>query len=69
MVTVSKETGVEYVESNAELANTAKFIVLAVKPVFYNQVLKNIENIVKEENVIISIAPGITIDYLNKIRE
>ena len=64
MITVSKETGVSYVESNAELANTAKFIVLAVKPQFYPQVVKNIENIVKADNVVISIAPGITIQSL-----
>lgn len=61
---VSKETGVSYVETNAELANSAKYIVLAVKPQFYNQVLHNIENIVKEGNVIISIAPGISIQNL-----
>ncbi len=64
MITVAKETKVAYAETNAELANSAKYIVLAVKPQFYNQVLHNIENIVKEDNVIISIAPGITIQSL-----
>lgn len=64
VLSVSKETGVEYVETNAELANCAKYIILAVKPQFYNQVLRNIENIVKEDNVIISIAPGISISNL-----
>ena len=44
---VSKETGVSYVETNAELANSAKYLVLAVKLQFYNQVVHNIENIVK----------------------
>ena len=44
MKSVSAETGVNYVESNAELANSAKFIVLAVKPQFYSSVIKNIEN-------------------------
>lgn len=61
---VSEQTGVQYVESNAECANTAKYIILAVKPQYYNQVLKNIENIVRTEHVIISIAPGITIETL-----
>lgn len=64
VLTVSKETGVSYTETNAELANSAKFIVLAVKPQFYNQVLHNIENVVKEDNVVISIAPGISIQNL-----
>ena len=61
---VSEKTGVSYLETNAELANNAKFIVLAVKPQFYAQVIKNIENIVKKDNVVISIAPGINIDSL-----
>ncbi len=64
VLSVSKETGVEYVETNAELANSAKYIVLAVKPQFYNQVLHNIENVVKEDNIVISIAPGISIQNL-----
>lgn len=64
MKTVSEETGVRYVESNAELANSAKFIVLAIKPQFYGAVVKNIENIVKKDNIIISIAPGISVSSL-----
>ena len=58
---ISNETGVRYVESNAECANSAKYIILAVKPQVYNTVLKNIQNVITEENVIISLAPGITI--------
>ena len=56
-VKVSEETGVKYVDSNAECANNAKYIILAVKPQFYAEVLKNIENIVRPDHVIISIAP------------
>lgn len=58
---VSEETGVSYAESNAECANSAKYLILAIKPQFYQQVYKNIENIVQKDHVIISIAPGITI--------
>ena len=58
---ISNETGVRYAESNAECANAAKYIILAVKPQVYNTVLKNIKNVIKEESVIISLAPGITI--------
>ena len=43
-IQVSQETGVQYVESNAECANSAKYLILAVKPQYYTQVLKNIEN-------------------------
>ncbi|MBE5969505.1 MAG: pyrroline-5-carboxylate reductase [Lachnospiraceae bacterium] len=59
---VSNELGVEYVHSNAELANNAKYVVLAVKPQFYDAVTKNIRDIVTENTVIISLAPGISIE-------
>ena len=42
---ISKETGVLFAESNAECANLAKYLILAVKPQYYPNVLKNIENI------------------------
>ncbi len=59
---VSEETGVRFAESNAECAANAKYVVLAVKPNVYDTVINNIQNVVTEESVIISIAPGITID-------
>ena len=63
---VSAETGVRYAQSNAECANNAKYIILAVKPQVYDAVLKNIHNIVTEESVIISLAPGITIQDIKQ---
>jgi pyrroline-5-carboxylate reductase len=58
------DTGVMFAGSNAELASKCKFIVLAVKPAVYPAVLKNIADIVKPNQVIISLAPGITIDQI-----
>ena len=58
---ISQETGVRYAESNAECANNAQYVVLAVKPQVYNTVLKNINNVIRDDSVVISIAPGITI--------
>ncbi len=65
-VAITQKTGVLSVDSNAECANNVKYIILAVKPQFYPQVLKNIENVVRPDHVIISIAPGITIDSLKE---
>lgn len=62
---VSDETGVHYFGSNAECANNNKYIILAVKPQYYDAVIKNIKYVITEEQVIISIAPGITIEDLN----
>ncbi len=61
---VSKETGVQYAESNAECANNCKLLILAVKPQVYDVVLKNIHDIVTDETIIISLAPNIATDYI-----
>ncbi len=64
MKSVFEDTGVNYALSNGECANNAKILILAVKPQFYGPVLKNIENLVEKENIVISIAPGVTIAEL-----
>lgn len=61
---ISDETSVKYAESNAECANNAQYIVLAVKPQVYGAVMKNIVNVIREDSIVISIAPGITIDSI-----
>ena len=63
---VKAQTGVSYVDTNAELANQTEILFLAVKPQFYGSVLKNIKYVVKAEQIIVSIAPGITIESLKK---
>lgn len=40
-VTVSDETGVRAASGNAECANSAKYIILAVKPQVYDAVIRN----------------------------
>lgn len=61
---IYEETGVEYTDSNAECANKCKYLVLAVKPQFYEEVLKGIRYMLTPEHVIISLAPGKTIEDL-----
>lgn len=64
---VCAQTQVPYAPSNAECANTCKYVVLAVKPQCYPSVLKQIRYAVTPEHVIISLAPGITIGALKEI--
>ena len=61
---VAKETGVAVAETNIELANSVKYIILAVKPQCYDEVIRSINNVVTAEKIIISLAPGITTDYI-----
>ncbi len=56
----------EYTDYNAECANRCKYLVLAVKPQFYEEVLKEIRYMVTPEHVLISLAPGKTIDQLKQ---
>jgi len=63
---VKHKTGVNYVDTNAELANQSEILFLAVKPQFFGSVLKNIKYVVKADQIIVSIAPGITIESLKK---
>lgn len=63
---VYAETQVPYAPSNAECANSCKYVVLAVKPQYYPAVLKQIRYAVTPEHVVISLAPGITISSLKE---
>lgn len=54
---IEKETGVKAVDTNQDCAENAKYIVLAIKPQFYDNVLADIKDHVTKENIIISIAP------------
>lgn len=63
---ISSEMGVAHKESNAQCAGQAKYVVLAVKPQYFDPVLSDIRKEVSENHVIISIAPGITTAQLKE---
>lgn len=63
---VSEETGVVSIPTNIELANSVKYIVIAVKPQCYDEVIRGIRNVVNQDKIIISLAPGITIEEIEK---
>ncbi len=59
-IKVADETGVITAPTNIELANSVKYIILAVKPQCYEEVIRSIRNVVERDKIIISLAPGIT---------
>jgi len=63
---VSDETGVPSVEDNKTCASRCDYLVLAVKPQYYDPVLAEIADTVTAKQIIISIAPGISIDQLKE---
>lgn len=63
----AEELQVSYIASNGECAEKVKYLVLAVKPQYYEAVLQEIRPKVRKEQVIISIAPGKTVGYLKQM--
>lgn len=58
-------TGVEQAESLENLIKTSECVVLAVKPQSFGEVLPAIKANTFEGQIIISLAPGVTVDYLS----
>lgn len=56
--------GIRVSDDNIEVAQYADVLVLAVKPIFYAEVIGQIRDAVDERKIIVSIAPGKTLDWL-----
>lgn len=61
---VEKEFNIRTALDNKKVAEEADYLILAVKPYMYENILKEIKNSIKKDAVIISIAVGITIDTM-----
>lgn len=59
--------GIAICETNTEVASAADVLILAVKPQVYPDVIKEIRDSVKEGAVVVSIAPGKTMDWLAEL--
>ena len=64
---INLKTGVNYVSSVKELIESAKYVVLAIKPQVYEVALEGVGDYVSEETIIISLAPGITVDKVKEL--
>lgn len=58
---VKNETGLDYITNNKEVINQAKYILLAVKPQYFDIVFKDIKEYLTKEHIVIYLSPGITI--------
>jgi pyrroline-5-carboxylate reductase len=66
MELVKRETNIQYKETNIDLVQSCKYVVLAVKPQYLNNVLDEIKGYITPEKVIISIVLGYSIDELKR---
>ncbi len=55
------ELGIAVTPSNREVAEAADVLVLAVKPVFFDEVIAEVRDAVREGTLVISIAAGLTL--------
>lgn len=63
---INASLGVEVTSDNKEVAQQADVLFLSVKPQFYEAVIAEIKNVVKDNQLIITIAPGKTLSWLSE---
>ena len=61
-----EKLGVVTTLDNREVVKNAKLIVLAVKPQFYEEVLEEVKDLFTEEHLLVGIAPGKTLAWLEE---
>ena len=63
---VQNQFGIHITASNKEVVEQAEVFVLSVKPQFYAEVISEIKDSVREDQIIITIAPGKTLAWLEE---
>ena len=63
----AKEFGIQTLTDNAQAVKESDVIVLAVKPQFYQDVITEIKEVMKENALVISIAPGKTLEWFEEV--
>lgn len=61
---VKNDLQVEIATNNEEVVQKSEIVFLAVKPMYYSAVIAEIKEFVTENQIIVSIAPGITVEKL-----
>jgi pyrroline-5-carboxylate reductase len=63
----SRETlGVQTTRDNRQVAAKCRLLILAVKPQFYEEVIREVKDLLTPEHLIIGIAPGKTLSWLQE---
>ena len=61
---LQQELGINITTDNKEVAAFSDVLFLAVKPQFYTETIREIRDVVRENTIVVSIAPGKTLDWL-----
>lgn len=63
---VCTELNISLCKDNTDIAKNSKYIILAVKPQVYDECIEEVRNSLRDDAVVISIAPGISIERIKK---
>lgn len=63
---VSEEFGITALENNSAVAAQSDILFLAVKPIFFPEVMEEIKASIKKDALVISVAAGKTISYIEE---
>lgn len=63
---VREQFGIHVTDSNKEVVEKAEVVILSVKPQFYEDVINQIKDTVRDNQIIITIAPGKTLAWLSE---
>jgi pyrroline-5-carboxylate reductase len=66
---LSKALCINSCKSAVELVQSSDVVMLAIKPNIYEKVLKDIRNAIKEDHIIVSMAAGISIGFIENCLE
>lgn len=64
MEEISTQEEVKALKTNSDVVRDAKYVILAIKPQVFDKVYGDINEALTDENIIISLAPGITVEQL-----
>ena len=63
---VKEQFKIQVTADNHEVINSSDIVILSVKPQFYAEVIAEIKDDVREDQIIITIAPGKTLAWLKE---
>ena len=63
---VEREFGVRTSLNNKEVAKEADYLILAVKPHLYKEIIEEVKADIREETIVISIGAGISLEFLKE---
>ncbi|MFO7153407.1 MAG: pyrroline-5-carboxylate reductase [Caldicoprobacter oshimai] len=64
---LSAELGIRTAKDNCQVVSNSDIVILAVKPNTYSKVLLEIKDCLEERHILISIAAGISVDFIKQL--